>query len=143
MKKKYVFVSCALVAALIAGIAQARSDQDAGKRRAGESGKTVELIFKTPPGGVVFEPDQEIELARIDTSSYRRIRLSAGSAAISTGLPGFVTAYEGELEMPLLAVPTQGGTAIIDVPGEFIILKGRFAPEIENTPVHAVVYGER
>jgi hypothetical protein len=144
MKTKYIFLACALVAALIAGIAQARSDDDHGQLRAGKAGKTVELIFKTPPDGVVLEPGNETVIATIDTSSYRRIRVAARSLAEAPGEFPAMYVYEAEFNVLLLGFGTAselGATAIYDVPGISTTIKA-FVGQISQ-PIAVVVYGER
>jgi len=145
MKPKYIVLVCALSAAVVAGIAQARSD-DSGPRPVAGPKSTVELLFRTPPNGVLLKGDptgrEQTLIATLDTSSYRRIRIFARSLN-DEATDAMVAAYEGELNVTLGAFSGYQGTHIVDVPGTEISVRGTVSPESEGVPIRVVIYGER
>ena len=145
MKTRYIILACTLSAAVAAGIVQARSDDNAPHPVAGPK-STVELIFKTPPNGVLLKGDptrnEQTLIARLDTSSYRRIRVFARSLNDEDS-DALVAVYEGELDVHLGAVSAYQGSHIVDVPGTEISVRGTVLPESEGVPIRVVVYGER
>ena len=145
MKTRYIILACALSAAVAAGIAQARSD-DNGPRPVAGPKSTVELIFKTPPSGVLLKGDptgrEQTLIATLDTSSYRRIRFFTRTLN-DEPTDAMVGAYEGELDAHLGILSAFQGSHIVDIPGTEISVRGTVSPEFEGVPIRMVVYGER